>query len=63
MEDKLDFNKHLVKHPTATFFVKANGRSIIKSGLRPGDILVVDGSLDVKHGKIVIGAVGWVADD
>ena len=25
MEGKLDLNTHLVKHPTATFFVKASG--------------------------------------
>ena len=40
MEDKLDFNKHLVKHPNATFFAKANGRLMVKAKLNPGDIFV-----------------------
>ena len=57
MEGKLDLNKHLIKHPTATFFVKAAGESMIKAGIHPGDILVVDRSLEAKHGKIVIAAV------
>lgn len=57
MESKLDLNKHLVKHPTATFFVKASGESMIKAGIHPGDILVVDRSLEAKHGKIVIAAL------
>ena len=31
MEGKLDLNTHLVKHPTATFFVKASGDSMLGS--------------------------------
>lgn len=57
MEGKLDLNKHLVKHPTATFFVKVAGDSMIKARIYPGDVLVVDQSLEAKHGKIVIAAV------
>lgn len=57
MEGKLDLNKHLVKHPTATFFVRASGDSMINAGIHPGDILVVDRSLEPKHGKIVIAAL------
>ncbi len=57
IEGKLDLNQHLIKHPTATFFVKAMGDSMIKAGIHSGDILVVDRSLEAKHGKIVIAAV------
>ena len=57
MEGKLDLNKHLIKHPTATFFVKAAGESMINAGIYPGDILVVDRSLEARHGKIIIAAV------
>jgi DNA polymerase V len=57
MGGTLDLNKHLVKHPTATFFVKAAGESMIKAGIHPGDILVVDRSIEAKNGKIVIAAV------
>ena len=57
MEGKLDLNEHLVKHPSATFFVRAAGCSMIKAGIHPGDILVVDRSIEAKHGKIVIAVV------
>lgn len=57
MEGKLDLNRHLVQHPTATFFVKASGESMIDAGIHSGDILVVDRSLEPRHGKIVIAAL------
>ena len=57
METKLDVSKLLIKHPTATFFVRAAGDSMINAGIHPGDILVVDRSLEYKNGKIVIAAI------
>ena len=57
MEGKLDLNTHLVKHPTATFFVKASGDSMIGAGIHDGDILVVDRSLEPQQSRIVIAAV------
>ena len=57
LEGKLDLNKHLIKHPTATFFVKVAGESMMNVGIYPGDILVVDRSLEAKSGRIVIAAV------
>lgn len=57
IEGKLDLNEHLIKHPTATFFVRAAGESMTKVGIHNGDILIVDRSLEAKHGKIVIAAV------
>jgi len=57
IEGKLDLNKYLIKHPTATFFVRAAGDSMVNAGIHSGDILVVDRSVEAKHGKIVIAAV------
>ena len=57
MEGKLDLNTHLVKHPTATFCVKASGDSMIGAGIHDGDILVVDRSLEPRQSRIVIAAV------
>lgn len=57
MEGKLDLNSHLVKHPTATFFVRVTGESMLGAGIHPGDILVVDRSLEAKNGRIVIAAL------
>lgn len=54
VEGQLDLNSHLVKHPAATFFVRVAGDSMIGAGIHPGDILVVDRSLEPVNGKIVI---------
>ena len=42
LENKLDLNEHLVKHPAATFIVKASGPSMIEAGILSGDLLIVD---------------------
>lgn len=57
MEGKLDLNRHLIRNPPATFFVKAVGDSMINAGIHSGDILVVDRSLTPVSGKIVIAAI------
>lgn len=57
IECKLDLNTHLIKHPAATFFVKASGDSMKNAGIQSGDMLIVDRSLEATHGKIVIAAV------
>lgn len=57
LEDQLDLNKHLIHHQEATFFVRAQGESMLNAGIHPGDILVVDKSLPAKSSKIVIAVV------
>lgn len=54
VEDKLDLNELVVKHPAATFFVKARGSSMINAGITSGDILVVDRSVEPRHNAIII---------
>jgi DNA polymerase V len=57
LEGKLDLNTHLVKHPSATFFVRVSGESMLGAGIHPDDILVVDRSLEATSGRIVIVAL------
>jgi DNA polymerase V len=57
LEGKLDLNDLLVRNPTATFFVRVTGDSMIDSGIFSGDILVVDRSLEPKSGSIVIAVI------
>ena len=57
MDTKLDLNSHLIKTPSATFFVRVSGESMIKAGIHDGDLLVVDRSLEPQVGKIVIAAI------
>ncbi|HDR2754035.1 MULTISPECIES: translesion error-prone DNA polymerase V autoproteolytic subunit [Enterobacter] len=57
VEDRIDLNKLAVKHPSATYFVKVSGDSMIGAGIGDGDLLVVDRSLTAGHGDIVVAAV------
>jgi|SRR5690606_30251231 len=55
-ERSLDLNELCIKNPAATFFVRAEGYSMVGAGINPGDVLVVDRSIDAKHGHIVVAA-------
>lgn len=57
IEKQLDLNEHLIKHPAATFFVRASGKSMIDVGIHENDILIVDRSMVPTSGKIVIAAL------
>ena len=57
MENKLDLNDYLVKHPAATFIVKASGTSMINADIHSGDLLIVDRSLTPRNNNIVIASI------
>jgi DNA polymerase V len=57
VEKNLDLNELLVQKPAATFFVRAQGESMLGAGIHPNDILVVDRSIEPIAGKIVICAL------
>ncbi len=57
LEASLDLNKLLIQHPESTFFVRASGNSMINVGINDNDTLVVDRSLEPKHGDIIIAAL------
>lgn len=54
LEGKLDLNRHLIKHPAATFFVRVTGDSMIGAGIHSGDLLVVDRSLEPTDKNVVV---------
>jgi DNA polymerase V len=56
-EGKLDLNKHLIKNPAATFFVRVTGDSMLKAGIHSGDLLVVDRSIETRDKNVVIAVV------
>lgn len=56
-EGTLSLDELLIKHPAATFFVKVAGNSMVGAGIFPDDILIVDRSLPVNSGKIVVALV------
>ena len=57
MEGSLDLNEYVIKHPSATYFVRASGDSMTGAGIFHGDLLVVDRSLEPVHGRVVIAEV------
>ena len=58
VEGTLDLNEHLIHRPAATFIVRVKGDSMIGVGIYPGDLLIVDRSLEAKSGSIVIAVIG-----
>ncbi len=58
IESSIDLNKELIRHPFATFFVRASGDSMIDAGIRPNATLVVDRMVETKSGDIIIARIG-----
>jgi DNA polymerase V len=57
IEDRLDLNALLVHNKPATFFLRVKGDSMLNAGIHPGDIIVVDRSLQPAHRSIVVAVV------
>ena len=57
IEESLDLNKYLISHPSATFFVRVQGNSMIDAGIHNQDILIVDRALNPTNGKIAIAVI------
>lgn len=57
IESSLDLNEYLIEHPAATFYVRVSGESMVKAGINPNDILIVDRAIEPMDGKIVIAAL------
>ena len=54
MHSKLDLNELLITHPSATYYVRVVGDSMLEAGILSGDLLVVDRSVEVKNNSIVV---------
>ncbi|HIG79671.1 MAG TPA: translesion error-prone DNA polymerase V autoproteolytic subunit [Cycloclasticus sp.] len=57
VEKRLDLNELLINKPASTFFVRAEGESMLGAGIHPDDVLVVDRSVHPGVGKIVVCAL------
>jgi DNA polymerase V len=58
IESSIDLNRELIRHPFATFCVRASGDSMIDVGIRPNATLIVDRMIETKSGDIVIARIG-----
>lgn len=50
----IDLNHLLIKNPSATFFGRAQGYSMVDAGISDGDLLVIDKSLSIVNNKVAI---------
>jgi len=53
-EGGLDLNGLLIRNPKATFFLRVDGNSMVRAGIHSGDIVVVDRSVRIRSGNVVV---------
>lgn len=51
---QIDLNEHLIRNKEATFIFRVKGDSMVGIGIYEGDELLVDRSIEPKHGNIVL---------
>jgi len=54
IEQRIDLNEFIIKHPLSTFIVENTGDSMINAFIPPKAKLVVDRSITAKNGDIVL---------
>lgn len=54
MERGIDLNEQLIKNKAATYFFRMKGDAMKDAGIFDGDVLVVDRSLKLAEGKIIV---------
>ncbi len=54
MERGIDLNEQLIRNKPATFFFRMKGDAMRDTGIFDGDILIVDRSLKLTNGKVIV---------
>jgi len=54
MHSKIDLNNLLIENPSATYYIRVNGDSMLGAGIINGDLLIVDRSMEVTNNRIVV---------
>ncbi len=54
INESIDLNRELVRHPASTFYARVEGDSMIDEGIETGDILVIDRSLEPYDGDLAV---------
>jgi DNA polymerase V len=57
VEEWVDINQLMIKDPGQMFLIEATGDSMEQDCIYDGDLLMVDGSIEPRHGMIVIAAL------
>lgn len=54
VDTSIDLNRELIKNPSATFYARVKGNSMIDAGIHDGDLIIIDKSLEPADGKIAV---------
>ena len=54
VENNIDLNEFLIKHPAATFFVRVSGNSMQNANIHSGDRLIIDRAVEPYNNAIII---------
>ena len=57
IDENLDVNEFLVKSPSSTYIYRVSGESMKEAGIMNGDYVLVDSSLEVHDGDVVVASV------
>ena len=58
-EQALRLDDYLIRHPAATFLIRAEDDAMIRVGIFTQDLLIVDRALPALPGKVVIAVLNW----
>ena len=61
IEQSLNLNEHLIRHPEATFLMRVTGDSLTEAGLNDGDLLVMDRVTPPLAGSVALAVVEGVS--
>ena len=54
IEETINLNRHLIRNPSSTYFVRASGESMREAYIRDTDLLIVDKSIKVRDGYPIV---------
>ncbi|MEJ8803399.1 LexA family protein [Pontibacter sp. H249] len=54
IEETINLNRHLIRNPSSTYFIRASGESMRDACIRDTDLLIVDKSINVKNGYPIV---------
>jgi DNA polymerase V len=53
----MNISTQLVKNPRSTFMIRVTGNSMINAGISAGDMLIVDKSVHINSGMIIVASI------
>ncbi|ALD21348.1 LexA family protein [Hymenobacter sp. DG25A] len=57
LDPPLDLNRHLFRHPAATYLARVRGNSMLEAGIHDGDLIAIDRALTPRDGHVVVAVV------